>query len=591
MKKRISAFLVSVLLILAMLPVSAFADEDFEQETGFSSEVSVSHEAKNAVTGYEMENNDSFANANLLSPGNAVQGSVSTSSDQDYFKIPVSANGKLELFFEHTVKADGSQWEITAYPDNSGSSELFSWLVALDDNNRIELPFIGAVKGQSYYVRIKRDDNGVVGEYYKLVTELTASEYYEKEVNDDFTTATSVNPGDSVQGNISRYYDDDYYKITVPSNGKLELFFEHTVKADNSDWIITAYPDNSGTQELLSWRIALNDSSRIALPYIGAVKDKTYYIKVKRDDSGVIRENYKISTVFTASEYYEKEVNDDFTTATIVAPGTSVEGNLSGYYDEDYYKITATSSETLNLVFEHTLGSSNEGWKILVYPDNSGRETILDTSVCLNDSNRISLCYLGTAPGKTYYVRVLRYNGDDAVGENYKLSFVYNLSKFKLSKTSFTYTGKKIKPSVTVYSGGKKLTSKDYTVTYYNNKNPGKATVVVSGKGSYSGTLSASFKIKPVGTKITKLVKGKKAITVKWKKQAKQTTGYQIQISINKSFNNAKKVTVQGNKKISKKITGLKANKLYYVRIRTYKIVNGAKFYSDWSGVKKIKTK
>ncbi len=46
-------------------------------------------------------------------------------------------------------------------------------------------------------------------------------------------------------------------------------------------------------------------------------------------------------------------------------------------------------------------------------------------------------------------------------------------------------------------------------------------------------------------------------------------------------------------KNTTRKLTAkkLKTKKTYYVRIRTYKTVNGKNYYSAWSGVKKAKTK
>ena len=59
------------------------------------------------------------------------------------------------------------------------------------------------------------------------------------------------------------------------------------------------------------------------------------------------------------------------------------------------------------------------------------------------------------------------------------------------------YTGKAIKPNVVVrYNGNKLIKGIDYTVRYTNNKAVGTARVIVSGKGEYTGGLSATFKIK-----------------------------------------------------------------------------------------------
>ena len=93
-------------------------------------------------------------------------------------------------------------------------------------------------------------------------------------------------------------------------------------------------------------------------------------------------------------------------------------------------------------------------------------------------------------------------------------------------------------------------------------------------------------------TAIKKPVAAKKAVTVKWKKANKQVTGYQVMVATKKAFiKNVKKAFVTKKKTTSKKMTGLKANKKYYVRVRTYKTVNGVKMYSAWSAVKTVKTK
>ena len=82
-----------------------------------------------------------------------------------------------------------------------------------------------------------------------------------------------------------------------------------------------------------------------------------------------------------------------------------------------------------------------------------------------------------------------------------------------------------------------------------------------------------------------------KQMLVKWAKN-KIATGYQIQYSTNSSFTSGKKtVTVKGASNVSKTITDLKTKKNYYVRIRTYKTVEGKKYYSAWSAKKKVTIK
>lgn len=89
---------------------------------------------------------------------------------------------------------------------------------------------------------------------------------------------------------------------------------------------------------------------------------------------------------------------------------------------------------------------------------------------------------------------------------------------------------------------------------------------------------------------ISKLTGKSKGFTVYWKKVS-SATGYQIQYSTSSRFTNAKTVTITKNSTVSKSVTKLKASKKYYVRIRTYKTINGKKYYSSWSGYKAVTTK
>ncbi len=172
----------------------------------------------------------------------------------------------------------------------------------------------------------------------------------------------------------------------------------------------------------------------------------------------------------------------------------------------------------------------------------------------------------------------------------------------KLSYTSYKYNGKIKKPTITLYdSAGNKISSANYKVTYASGrKNVGKYKVTVTIKNDRANYAKSSkyttFKINPKGTSISKLSKGKKSFTVKWKKQSSKMaktriTGYQYRYSTSSKMTNAVIKTVKGYSKTSAKKTGLKAKKTYYVQVRTYKTVKGVKYYSDWSKTKSVKTR
>ena len=175
---------------------------------------------------------------------------------------------------------------------------------------------------------------------------------------------------------------------------------------------------------------------------------------------------------------------------------------------------------------------------------------------------------------------------------------VTKASSIKLKATSLTYNGKVRTPKVIVKdrTGKTLVKNTDYTVSYAKGrKYVGKYAVKITFKGKYSGTKTLYFTIKPKATSISSLKAGSKKFTVKWKKQATQTTGYQVQYSASSKFSKAKTVTVGKNTTVSKKISKLSGKKKYYVRVRTYKTVkiNGKsiRIYSGWSKAKAVTTK
>lgn len=124
--------------------------------------------------------------------------------------------------------------------------------------------------------------------------------------------------------------------------------------------------------------------------------------------------------------------------------------------------------------------------------------------------------------------------------------------KVTLSKTSYTYNGEAKKPKVTV----KNLSSKNYSVSYKNNKNAGTATVTVTGKGNYKDSIKTTFKIKKASiqlassSKVTtksytgKAIKPNVKLTYK-SKTLKKNTDYTLSYKNNKKVGTAT-ITIKG---------------------------------------------
>ena len=176
-----------------------------------------------------------------------------------------------------------------------------------------------------------------------------------------------------------------------------------------------------------------------------------------------------------------------------------------------------------------------------------------------------------------------------------------NLKKQKITKVSSAYKKSvgqsftlkpKAKGKITYKTGNKKVATVN-SKGKVTVKGTGKATITVTAKAT--STYSKSVKKitvygVPKKPEMKKLTAGKKKFTVQWKKD-KKADGYQVQYSTDKKFKkNVKSVNVS-KKSTKATVKKLKKRKTYRVRVRSYKKINGKKYYSGWGKVKSVKVK
>lgn len=176
-----------------------------------------------------------------------------------------------------------------------------------------------------------------------------------------------------------------------------------------------------------------------------------------------------------------------------------------------------------------------------------------------------------------------------------------NLKKQKITKVSSAYK-KSVGQSFTLKPKAKgKITYKTGNKKVATVNSKGKVTVKGTGKATITVTAKATSTYSKCVKKITvygvpkkpemkKLTAGKKKFTVQWKKD-KKADGYQVQYSTDKKFKkNVKSVNVS-KKSTKATVKKLKKRKTYRVRVRSYKKINGKKYYSEWGKVKSVKVK
>lgn len=147
-----------------------------------------------------------------------------------------------------------------------------------------------------------------------------------------------------------------------------------------------------------------------------------------------------------------------------------------------------------------------------------------------------------------------------------------------------SYTGKAQKVSVkAVYDNRLLKEGIDYRLVYSNNRKPGYGKVRIQGIGNYTGAISRRFKILPAVPKTKKAVKtGEGTWKLFWKKSS-AVSGYEIQYSTDKRFRKGiKKQNAAGAKKTRLTVKVPAGDRKYYFRLRSYRKINGKKWYSKF---------
>ena len=584
--------------------------------------------------------------------------------DKDYYVFTTPSDGYVTVDFTNTnplLTSNTDAWQIVFYSLTSdGLKEITSETISEKDK-KVSMITIGLPKG-TYYIEVQSDSwyQAVTDCKYIVRAKFSSSKYWEKEFNDDTASATPIKVNTSYNGTTRNGYDyeKDYYVFNTTKAGYVTVDFTNTKPLLSSSaeiWNVTLYGVfEDELTEINTMTVSAKDKKASMITF--GLPKGTYYIKVQSNSWYQAVETYKytICATFTASNNWEKEFNNNSTSATSIKLNEKYSGTIyNGYdYENDYYKVKTTKKSTIDVAFYNTkpTSSEDEAFEVTVY---DSRLNSLATQTVNANSKSVAI-KLKNKPAGTYYIKVQsdswyqavlttpyqikvtshkngkhsytnacdancnECNAKRTIPHSYKSSVKKaTLSKngqltktckickqkvtsvirypktFKLSGYAYLYNGKVKKPTVTVKdSAGKTISSKYYTVSYQaGRKNVGKYKVTVKFKGNYSGTKYLYFTIVPPKSAVSKLTAGKKSLTVNLTQKSTQVTGYQIQYATNKSFKSAKTKTISSYKTTKTTLKGLSAKKTYYVRVRTYKKVGKTTYYSSWSAGKYKKTK
>ena len=280
-------------------------------------------------------------------------------------------------------------------------------------------------------------------------------------------------------------------EVTVKSgNNTLTASSDYTVSYSNNRAVGTATVTISGRNNYTgsaskSFRIVPADIAN----FTASLSESTFgYDGSKKKPSATVRSGNKTltsGTDFTVS--YSNNVNAG--TASAVITG---KGNYSGSITKEFIITPADFSKLTASLATGTFSYDGTEKKPEVTVKSGSKQLTAGTDFTVSYTDNINV---GTA--KAVITGKGNYSG--TITKSFKITQA-DLSKFtaSLSADSFIYDGAEKKPEVTVKSDNAQLTAAtDFTVSYSSNVNAGTATVTITGKGNYSGSIRKQFTITP----------------------------------------------------------------------------------------------
>lgn len=552
-KKLLSAFLAVILAFscLSVIPASAAAEDALSPGTAATLNL-------NEEYYYYWRDNTQYG--------------TSFGYQNLWFKFTIPSNGVVHFDARKLYAADGTEktFSFDLYNNVAATESIWEsnyYRFQNSDKYKSNIP----LKAGTYYFHAETYIGLVKQEtltwYFQF--NFTPTNSYELEPNNTAATAQALAYNQRVSGVSSM--DDDFYKVTVgkdtPALIKIGGFDQLEA---NSTYVKITYPN--GEYDYIS---ASNYGNLDADDYAQPASGYYYYEVLLKKGTNYIQFNGNSN----ADVVYWLEITNKIPTVKVPT-----------------IKNLKIDGSTVEILWNQVTGI--DGYEVWRKVNSKAWELIDDYG-----TNYYGIRQYGTNFKDAYQFKIRSFNEFGPYGKTVKVysdwskvkSLIPTPTNIKLSTEIYKYDGKTKKPSVKIKDcyGNTLKKDKDFTVKYASGrKKIGKYKVTITFKGNYSGTKTKYFTIAPKGTSVSKVTAGSKALTVKIKKQTKNTSGYEIQYSTSSKFKSGNKtVDIKKNSTTSTKIKKLKAKKTYYVRVRTYKKINGKKYCSDWSKAVKKKTK
>lgn len=539
--------------------------------------------------------NENFNSAVSISlDNNIINGSITETIDNRLYTFTLEKSGSITLdltsYMQYcSLYIYGSDGNIIWYDDNN------MW----NDNLKYykEIYNIDVTDG-IYFLKITGYKNSYSSRFatgnYEIATKFESSGESCKEPNNDFMEASTIGVNGSIKGQIAKNDAYDIYKFSLTKSGRIGLTMTYYMKY-NSIYLYNSAGEEIWYDDNNEWNGNLRYKTN---RYNLDLTNDTYYLKVtgykNSYSASFATGNYTFHLKYTDAKVNYKEPNNDFLTAYALKTDSNLKGQIA--INDSYDILEFSLKKSMNVKI--SIVSYMKYYTLVLYNDLGEEIWHTQNNEWNGNVGYRKDTHTITLSDGIYYLKVTgykyTYGGSFGTG-TYSLKVGIKESLANATVTfygDFEYTGKDIKPAISVkYNDTKLYNGRDYSVSYQNNKKIGKATMIITGKGDFTGTKKVAFKIVPKKEKIIKIKNSAKGTaTLKWKRD-KMANGYDIYRYMPKAYDYRKVKSISKNSITSYKNTNLKKGKFYYYIVRSYKIVKGKKYYGIYSDPKYVKIK
>lgn len=309
------------------------------------------------------EPNDTFSQANAVSLGNTIIGSLSSGTDWDFYKVVMPVSGVLRIDMSSSQLPN---WAYTVQVYDASHKLLGEDALGYVDSGSFS---VGAQAAGTYYIGVT-SSNIYSGLSYSITPSLGSgsAQDYEVESNDTLQTATPVSLDHLISGQQSGSSDVDNFSINVTSAGMLSLDFKAPEKLDYAYYQVNVY-DSQG--RLIDQKTS-GDSFSLLEAGISAGK---YTVQVKQSGavSGYEGGNYTF--------FAHLDSGSSLPAKATLSDGAPITASIGATNQTDWYKLDLKAGSA----YEFRLSGAQSGGGTLA--DSSLLLCTADGKVLENCSN------------------------------------------------------------------------------------------------------------------------------------------------------------------------------------------------------------